>query len=130
MTDPIADFLTQVRNAVKVKKQTCTVPHSKMKAGIAGILKECGYIRGFSESKGAGPRKNLTIELKYVDGQPAITELHRFSRPGRRRYFGADEIPKVLGGMGAGILTTSHGLMTDREARRQKLGGEMVATVW
>lgn len=130
MTDPIADFITQIRNAVKVKKQTCTVPHSKMKVGIAGILKEGGYIRGFSETKGAGPRKNLTIELKYVDGQPAITELHRFSRPGRRRYFGADEIPKVLGGMGAGILTTSHGLMTDREARRQNLGGEMVATVW
>ncbi len=130
MTDPIADFLTQIRNAVKVKKQTCTVPHSKMKAGIAGILKECGYIRGFSETKAAGPRKNLTIELKYVDGQPAITELHRFSRPGRRRYFGSDEIPKVLGGMGAGILTTSHGLMSDQEARRQNLGGEMVATVW
>jgi small subunit ribosomal protein S8 len=130
MTDPIADFLTQIRNAVKVKKQTCTVPHSKMKAGIAGILKECGYIRGFAESEAVAPRKNLTIELKFVDGESAITELHRVSRPGRRLYFGADEIPKVLGGMGAGILTTSHGLMTDREARRQHLGGEMVARVW
>ena len=130
MTDPIADFLTQIRNAVKVKKKTCTVPHSKMKAGIAGILKESGYIRGFNEAKAAGPHKSLTIELKYVDGQPAITELHRVSRPGRRLYFGANDIPKVLGGMGAGILTTSQGLMTDQEARRQQVGGEMVAKVW
>lgn len=130
MTDPIADFLTQIRNAVRVRKRTCTVPHSTMKEGIARILKESGYIRGFSETKALGPRKNLTIELKYVDGQPAITELHRVSRPGRRLYFGADDIPKVLGGMGAGILTTSHGLMTDHEARRQRVGGEMVAKVW
>ncbi len=130
MTDPIADFLTQIRNAVKVKKETCTVPYSKMKASIAGILKECGYIRGFSEAEETGKKRTLTIELKYVDGEPAITELQRISRPGRRLYFGAREIPKVLGGMGAGILTTSHGLMTDRKARQQKLGGEMVAKVW
>lgn len=130
MTDPIADFLTQIRNAFKAGKDSCQVQHSKMKQGIARILKESGYIQGFEDVEAPGNKKYLKVELKYVNGESAITNIERYSRPGRRLYFAASEVPKVLGGLGSGILTTSRGLMTDQEARQQNVGGELVCKVW
>ncbi len=130
MTDPIADFLTQIRNAFKAGKDSCQVRHSKMKLGIARILKENGYIKDFEDVEAPGNKKYLKVELKYVNGESAITAIERYSRPGRRLYFAATEVPKVLGGMGAGILTTSRGLMTDYQARQQNVGGELVCKVW
>ena len=130
MTDPIADFLTQIRNGFKAGKDSCQVRHSKMKLGIARILKESGYIKDFEDVEAPGNKKYLKVELKYVNGESAITAIERYSRPGRRLYFAATEVPKVLGGMGAGILTTSRGLMTDYQARQQNVGGELVCKVW
>ena len=130
MTDPIADFLTQIRNAVRAGKESCQVQHSKMKQEIARILKDNGYISGFEDVEEPGNKKYLKVELKYVNGESAITAIERYSRPGRRLYFAATEIPKVLGGLGAGIMTTSRGLMTDQEARQQNVGGELVCKVW
>jgi small subunit ribosomal protein S8 len=130
MTDPIADFLTQIRNAFTAEKESCQVQHSKMKLGIARILKESGYIKDFEDIEAPGNKKYLKVELKYVNGESAITSIERYSRPGRRLYFAASEVPKVLGGMGAAILTTSRGLMTDYQARQQNVGGELVCKVW
>ena len=130
MTDTIADFLTQIRNDFKAGKDSCQVQHSKMKLGLARILKENGYIAGFEDIEAPGNKKYLKVELKYVNGESAITAIERYSRPGRRLYFAATEVPKVLGGLGSGILTTSRGLMTDQEARQQNVGGELVCKVW
>ena len=130
MTDPIADFLTNIRNASRAGKDTCTVQHSKMKREIARILKDSGYIRSYEEVEKPGNKKYLAVELKYVDGEAAITNIERFSRPGRRIYYAANDVPKVLGGMGAGILTTPHGVLTDYQARQQNVGGELVCKVW
>jgi len=130
MTDPIADFLTQIRNAFRAEGESFRVPHSKMKQEIARILQENGYIKGYSEEEESGNKKFLKVELKYVNGESAITAIERYSRPGRRLYFASSEVPKVLGGLGAGIITTSRGLMTDREARQKNVGGELVCRVW
>lgn len=130
MTDPIADFLTQIRNASRAGKESCQVQHSKMKREIARILTEAGYVKGFEDVEAPGNKKYLKVELKYVNSESAITAIERYSRPGRRLYFGASEVPKVLGGLGAGIMTTSRGLMTDQEARQQNVGGELVCKVW
>ena len=130
MTDPIADFLTQIRNAVRAGKESCQVQHSKMKREIARILKEGGYISDFVDVEAPGNKKYLKVELKYVNGESAITAIERYSRPGRRLYFAATDVPKVLGGLGSGIMTTSRGLMTDHEARQQNVGGELVCKVW
>ena len=104
--------------------------HSKMKREIARILKERGYIKDFEDVEAPGNKKYLKLELKYVNGESAITAIERYSRPGRRLYFAASEVPKVLGGLGSGIVTTSRGLMTDQEARQQNVGGELVCRVW
>ncbi|MCB1123746.1 MAG: 30S ribosomal protein S8 [Verrucomicrobiae bacterium] len=130
MTDPIADFLTHIRNASKAGKATCRVQHSKMKEEIARILKERGYVSSYESSEEPGNKKFLVVHLKYVDGESAITAIERYSRPGRRTYYRAVDVPKVLGGMGSSILTTSHGLMTDHDARRQNVGGELICKVW
>ena len=130
MTDPIADFLTQIRNAFRAGKESCQVQHSKMKRDIARILKEAGYIKEYEDVEAPGNKKYLKVELKYVNGESAITAIERYSRPGRRMYFGSTEVPKVLGGLGAGIMTTSRGLMTDQEARQHNVGGELVCKVW
>lgn len=129
MTDPIADFLTQIRNASAANKESCQVQHSKMKREIARIFKASGYIRGYEDIDMPGNKKFLKVELKFVDGEPAFSSIERFSRPGRRIYFAASEVPKVLGGMGTGILTTSQGLMTDYQARQQNVGGELICKV-
>lgn len=130
MTDPIADMLTRIRNGQMAEKQTVSMPGSKQKTAIARILKEEGFIAGYEESEGEGGKQTLTVELKYFNGEPVITELQRASRPGLRQYAKADDIPKVLNGLGVVILTTSKGLMTDRQARAENIGGELLCTVY
>jgi len=129
VTDPIADFLARVRNGVRAQKPEVLIPYSKIKAEIARIFKEEGYISDYSvDTSGAHPR--IKVINKLVDRSSAITGLRRISRPGLRRYVGADEIPRVLGGMGVTILSTSRGILSGREARKQKVGGELLAYVW
>lgn len=129
VTDPIADFLARVRNGVRAQKPEVLIPYSKIKAEIARIFKEEGYISDYSvDTSGAHPR--IKVINKLVDRSSAITGLRRISRPGLRRYVGADEIPRVLGGMGVAILSTSRGILSGREARKQKVGGELLAYVW
>jgi small subunit ribosomal protein S8 len=130
VNDPIADFLTRIRNAGMAKHETVEIPHSRMKAEMARILKEEGYINDYSE-KGAGVQKKLVIELKYgPDGERAITGLRRMSRPGRRVYRKQASIPRVLDGLGVAILSTSRGILTDHEARRAGIGGEVLCFVY
>ena len=129
VTDPIADFLARVRNGARAQQPEVLIPYSKIKAEIARILKEEGYISDYSVDTGADhPR--IKVVNKLVDRSSAIAGLRRVSRPGLRRYVGADEIPRVLGGMGLAILSTSRGILSGREARKQKIGGELLAYVW
>ncbi len=129
ITDPIADFLTRLRNANKARKAELMVPYSKIKADIARILKQEGYITNYEiEMTGAVPR--IKVVGKFVNKLPAITGLRRISKPGLRKYVGAGEIPRVLGGMGISILSTPRGIVTGREARMQNVGGEVLAYVW
>jgi len=129
VTDPIADFLARVRNGARAQQPEVLIPYSKIKAEIARILKEEGYISDYSlDTSGGRPR--IKVINKLVDRSSAIAGLRRVSRPGLRRYVGADEIPRVLGGMGLAILSTSRGILSGREARKQKIGGELLAYVW
>jgi small subunit ribosomal protein S8 len=129
VTDPIADFLSRVRNAAAAQKPELFVPYSKIKSDVARILKEEGYITDFAlDTEGKHPRIRITSKL--ANRSSAITGLKRVSRPGLRRYVGAKEIPRVLGGMGVAILSTSRGVLSGREAKKQKLGGELLAYVW
>ena len=129
VTDPIADFLTRVRNGVRAQKPEVLIPYSKIKAEVARIFKEEGYISDYSvDTSGAHPQ--IKVVNKLVDRSSAIAGLKRVSRPGLRRYVGADEIPRVLGGMGLAILSTSRGILSGREAKKQKVGGELLAYVW
>ncbi len=130
MTDPIADMLTRVRNAAAVGHKTVVLPSSKMKESLAEILVSEGYIDRY-EVKEAGAGKQLTLVMRYGDRRnPAITGLTRVSKPGHRIYRGASEIPRVQGGLGVAVVSTSQGLLPDREARRRRLGGEIVCEVW
>ena len=130
VTDPIADMLTRIRNALVVKHETVEVPVSNMKLSIADILLNEGYIKGYTVSD-AGVEKMMTITLKYgPNRQRVITGLKRISKPGLRVYARKDNIPKVLNGLGIAILSTSKGIMTDREARKQGVGGEVLAYIW
>lgn len=130
MTDPISDFLTRIRNASKARLDECIVPHSNLKENVAGILKAEGYVADFTQGTDAQGHKTLVVKMKYVDGAPAITGLKRVSTPGRRLYFRYTEIPRVLNGLGIGILSTSKGLMKDADCRRNKAGGELICNVW
>lgn len=130
MTDPVSDFLTRLRNASKAGLAECVSPHSKLKESLAGILKAEGFVREVSTGADERGHKTLIVAMKYVDGAPVITGLKRASTPGRRLYFGYDELPRVLNGLGLSIVSTSKGLMKDQDARRNKLGGELVCTVW
>ena len=130
VNDPIADMLTRLRNAQMAKHETTEIPHSKMKAEIARILKQEGYINDFSE-RGSGAERVLVIELKYgPDGDRAIHGMRRVSRPGRRTYRKQKDIPRVLDGLGVAILSTSQGILTDHQARRQGIGGEVLCFVY
>lgn len=129
MTDPIADMLTRMRNGLKARHQRVDVPASKMKMEIARILKEEGYILNY-KLLGDGTRKVLRIYLKYgPQGEAVISQLERVSKPGRRYYVGSQEIPRVRGGLGISVLSTSQGVMTGREARRRNIGGEVLCSV-
>ena len=130
MTDPIADMLTRVRNAAAVGHKTVVLPSSKMKESLAEILVSEGYIDRY-EVKDAGAGNELTLVMRYGDRRnPAITGLTRVSKPGHRIYRGASEIPRVQGGLGVAVVSTSQGLLPDREARRRRHGGEIVCEVW
>jgi len=130
MTDPISDFLTRLRNAGKARLDECVLPHSTLKESIAAILKTEGYIADYSAGADAQGHKTLVVKMKYVDGASAITGITRVSSPGRRLYFRYTEIPRVLNGLGIGILSTSKGLMKDADCRRNKAGGELICNVW
>ncbi len=130
MTDPIADMLTRIRNALVGKKEVVEIPVSNIKKEIAKILLEEGYINGY-EIVGEGKDSSIKVELKYgPKGERVITGLKRVSKPGLRIYAGYDELPKVLGGMGIAIVSTPKGVMTDRKARKEHHGGEILAYVW
>ena len=130
ITDPIADMLTRIRNAYTAKHDEVSVPASTIKKAIAEILLDEGYIKGY-EIKEEGPKKTINIALKYgPNRQRVITGLKRISKPGLRVYAKSEELPKVLGGLGIAIISTSKGLMTDKEARKQMVGGEVLAYIW
>ncbi|MEM9301423.1 MAG: 30S ribosomal protein S8 [Pseudomonadota bacterium] len=128
MNDPIADMLTRIRNAQLVNKPVVAMPTSKQKVAIAAVLKDEGYINDFATHENGG-KPQLEITLKYVDGQPVISRLERVSRPGLRRYRGKDDLPRVMGGLGIAIVSTSRGVMTDLQARNEGHGGEILCVV-
>jgi small subunit ribosomal protein S8 len=132
MTDPIADMLTRIRNAILAKHTSVVMPNSRVKMSIAAILKEEGYIKDVSETQD-DKQGLLRLEFKFIDQdgtQNVIRGLKRISKPGRRRYVKSSEVPKVLNGLGMAILTTSRGIMADHECRRQQIGGEVMCEVW
>jgi len=129
MTDPIADMLTRIRNAQRAGKAQVSMPLSRSKRAIAELLLEEGYVANI-QVVNEGVKSTLVLELKYFDGRPVIEHLERISRPGLRIYRGTDDLPSVLGGLGVAIVSTSKGLMTDRTARAQGMGGEVVCTVY
>ena len=128
-TDPVADFVTRIRNAIRARHQKLDVPASKLKAEIARILKEEGYISNFKTQEEDG-KQILRVYLKYGGAEAAIRDLARISRPGCRVYVGRDEIKRVQGGLGISIMTTPRGVMTGRQARREGVGGEILCEVW
>ncbi len=130
-TDPVGDMLTRIRNASSARHEKVLVPASRLKLRIAEVLKEEGYIQDFVIHKDDRQQGAITIVLKYTsEREPAISDIKRVSKPGLRRYVPTDDIPRVLNGMGIAILSTSKGILVDREARKQKVGGELICTVW
>lgn len=129
MTDPIADLLTRIRNALRNRADSCTSPGSRLKVSIADVLKREGYIRGY-EVHSEGPRSVLRIDLKYgPEGEDVISKIERFSKPGCRRYRGVDDLPRARGGLGIAVVSTNQGVFSDRECRAKRLGGEVLCTV-
>ena len=128
MQDPLSDMLTRIRNAHHRSKPDVTMPSSKLKASVAKVLLEEGYIAGYNVSEEVKP--SLTVELKYFEGKPVIEELTRISKPSLRTYMGSDDLPKVRSGLGVAIVSTSSGVMTDRAARAAGIGGEVLCTVF
>ena len=130
MTDPIADMLTRIRNAIRVEKVYVEMPLSKVKKGLAEVLKREGYIWDWEETE-ASPHKSLRVYLKYgPNGERVIQHIQRVSKPGRRVYRGAAKLRPVLGGLGITVISTSRGVISDREARQRKLGGEVLCEIW
>jgi small subunit ribosomal protein S8 len=133
MTDPIADFLTRIRNGIMAAHETVEIPSSKLKKELARILREQGYIESFEivEGRPGAAGERIVVTLKYTENRTSvISGIRRVSRPGQRTYVDAKHVPKVLGGMGTAILSTSHGVMTGHDARKAGVGGEVVAEVW
>ena len=128
MTDPIADMLTRIRNGQKARMVSVAMPASKAKEAVAKVLQDEGYITSFS-TDGEGAAKSLSVELKYFEGVPVIERIDRASRPGLRIYRGKEDLPKVLGGLGVAIVSTSAGVMSDRQAREKGIGGEVLCIV-
>jgi small subunit ribosomal protein S8 len=130
MSDPIGDMLTRIRNASSARHEKVVIPASRLKVRIAEVLKQEGYIKDYVQHEDER-QSAITVLLKYgADREPAISDIKRMSKPGLRRYVPTDDIPRVLNGMGIAILSTSKGVMVDREARKQKVGGEIICTVW
>jgi small subunit ribosomal protein S8 len=129
MSDPIADMLTRIRNAQKARKETVALPHSKVKLAIAGVLEQEGYISAVAVD-GEGAAKHIKLTLKYHGNEPVIARIRRVSRPGLRVYASVDDLPKVQGGLGISVVSTSAGVMSDREARAQGRGGEVLCIVY
>ena len=130
MTDPMADMLTRIRNANTAMHDDVSMPSSKLKEALATVLQREGYIAGFRVSPNGSAAHTLTIDMKYVDRKRVISGVRRVSTPGLRVYAKANEIPRVLGGLGVAVVSTSRGLMTDRDARKANMGGEVVCYVW
>ncbi|MDP9075530.1 MAG: 30S ribosomal protein S8 [Actinomycetota bacterium] len=131
MTDPIADMLTRIRNANVAMHDSVPMPSSKLKESLAAILQREGYIDSYRVKDSTGPGRTLEIKMKYSpDRARTISGIRRVSKPGLRVYTAADKLPRVLGGLGVAVLSTSHGLMTDREARQRRVGGEILCYVW
>ncbi|GAB4140692.1 MAG: 30S ribosomal protein S8 [Planctomycetota bacterium] len=129
MTDPIADLLTRIRNAARCRMSECSVPGSKMKVSILDVLKREGYIRGY-EVASEGVKSTIRVALKYgPEGEQVISSIQRFSRPGCRRYRGCDELPRVRGGIGIAVVSTNQGILSDRECRERRIGGEVLCTI-
>lgn len=128
LTDPISDFLTRFKNAARAGNEEFSAPYSKIKADIAKILQEEGYLWKYEVV--TGDRIELKAKPKFIDGRPVLQDLKRISKPGRRQYIGADEVPRVMSGLGISILSTSKGVMSGGSAKRQKLGGELLANIW
>lgn len=129
MSDPIADLLTRIRNGQKVALESVSMPSSKLKEAIAVVLLDEGYISGFDVADDAGNKKTLTVALKYFDGKPVIENIQKVSKPGLRIYRGKNDLPSVMGGLGVAIVSTSRGVMTERQARAQGFGGEVLCIV-
>ncbi len=128
MTDPISDMLTRIRNGQKARKVSVSMPASNAKIAVASVLKDEGYITDF-ETSGEGAARALSVELKYYEGTPVIERVERVSKPGLRIYRGKNALPKVLGGLGIAIVSTSAGVMSDRQARERGIGGEVICVV-
>lgn len=129
VTDPLGDLLTRIRNGQRARKDSVLSPASKLRVRVLDVLQREGYIRGYSEEE-MGPAKGVRIELKYFEGQPAIKHVARVSKPGRRIYSGAQELPRVMNGLGITIVSTPKGVLSDAEAREQNVGGEVLAEVF
>ncbi|MFC1653575.1 30S ribosomal protein S8 [Patescibacteria group bacterium] len=129
MTDPIADMLTRIRNAYSAGKRVVNIPHSNMKGSIAELLKTNGYVDAVSKAK-EGNHKSIKVSLKYINSKPAITNVERVSKPGRRVYVKSNNLRTPLSGYGLSIVSTSKGIMSAKKAREEKLGGELVCKVW
>ena len=130
MTDPLGDMLTRIRNANGRRKSTVSTPASKLRARVLDVLQSEGYIRGYSEVNYDNGKSEINIELKYYEGTPVIREISRVSKPGRRIYMGAKEIPRVLKGLGIYVLSTPKGIVSDRSAREENVGGEVLCKVY
>lgn len=129
--DPISDMLTMMRNAMHGKQRQVEIPYSRVKYEIARVFLQEGYIGNFQEVEGTGVKKKILVQLKYSEnGRPVIYGLKRISLPSRRSYVKWDEIPKVIGGLGVAVISTPKGIMTDREARNEKVGGEVICQIW
>lgn len=130
VNDPVGDLITRIRNAQMRKKSRVSTPGSNMRARVLDVLKAEGYIRGYSETEFGNGRKEFDIELKYFEGQPAIREIKRVSKPGRRVYCPVDSLPRVANGLGITIISTPSGVMADHDARERNVGGEVLCTVF
>lgn len=130
MTDPLGDMLTRIRNGQSAKKDSVLTPASRLRAGVLDVLQREGYIRGYSKEENTGPTPTIRIELKYFEGQPAIQHVSRVSKPGRRVYAGATELPRVKNGLGITIVSTPKGVLSDAEARTENVGGEVLCQVF
>lgn len=130
MTDPIADFLTRIRNAIKAEKRSVDIPASNMKIKIAEIMKEQKFIYDYTVIEAEGGKRYLSIKLKYKNGESVIEGMKKISTPGLRKYVPAEKLPRVRNGLGIAIISTSKGLMTDKKARQEHIGGEVICEIW